>query len=88
MKCQGVGEKGRGREEQGGEDRQDVSSQASLFRRGGGWGACVSDLGAEVGEGICQGCGRAESRAAGEWNEKAVKWQSKCLWEMERKTLS
>lgn len=34
------------------------------------------------------GCGRAKSRAAGEWNEKAVKWQSKCLWEMERKTLS
>lgn len=52
------------------------------------WVGCLcSDLGAEVGEGICQGCGGAESRAAGEWNEKAVKWQSKCLWEMEGKTI-
>lgn len=40
-----------------------------------------------MGEGIRQGCGGAESRAAGEWNEKAVKWQSKCLWEMEGKTI-
>ena len=38
-------------------------------------------------EGICQGCGGPESRAAGEWNEKAVEWRSKCLREMERKTL-
>lgn len=32
-------------------------------------------------------CAGAESRAAGEWNEKAFKWHSKCLWEMEKETL-
>lgn len=54
---------------------------------GDGWGTRASNLRAEVGEGICQGCGGAGSRAAREWNEKAVKWQRECLWEMERKTL-
>lgn len=34
-------------------------------RREAGWGARASSLGAEVEEGICQGCGGAERRAAG-----------------------
>lgn len=29
------------------------------------------------GKEFVQGCGKSKSRAAGEWNEKAVEWQSK-----------